>query len=138
MENMRPTKNIRIWIYRNGPVKLTLPLNKSVEIHNGGLTDEGFSSSSDIFKFVGDKILSEHHVSGRDCDGSYDYDWYGYTTLDRIQEIEDDEDEEVSYPAWTKCSEHEYFSIEQCECCQKYGTGACYALGSDTSHQCNN
>ena len=70
----KATDNARFWIwYLNSWVKLCLAPNQTVEFSCGGATEEGYSSTADVYTHEGDVVRSEYHNYSSDCDGPHEY-----------------------------------------------------------------
>ncbi|MBE7465999.1 MAG: hypothetical protein HS116_21190 [Planctomycetes bacterium] len=72
----RPTRNARFWITYRGTslVKLTMRPGDTIELHEGGATEEGYSHQYSKYEYPKDEavIYAEFEQSARDCDGRLD------------------------------------------------------------------
>ena len=60
----------RFWTYHNGSyVKLSIRPGKSLNHHEGGRTDEGWSSYGQIWRHEGEVVTWGQYSDGCDCDG---------------------------------------------------------------------
>jgi hypothetical protein len=64
--------NARFWIRWNRSwVKLTLAQGQTLTLHEGGPTDEGWQSTSRLYRHDGDTVRLEISDQSQDCDGRH-------------------------------------------------------------------
>lgn len=105
---LTPINNARFWIWWNGSwCKLTLRPGQQVAMRTGGLTDEGFSVTSEGYSHDGDVVSAWIRTDSRDCDDPHSYDWDGSCPIDELHANSDHDG--PATPAW-KCE-----SSSQCD-----------------------
>lgn len=94
--------NARFWIYyKDGVVKLTLRLGEEVSFFEGGLTDEGYSYSTTIYRHQGDRLERTIDTSSRDCDGRFDTYNKQTCSLESLRSCYN-EYVDIMYPDWQR------------------------------------
>lgn len=92
--------NARFWIVHNNDfVKLTLHPNQSVELQEGGATDEGYSYTTTSYLHTGTGVECECLNEARDCDGRLDRWNKSFCPMSQLQK---------GNPAWTEHCELEH------------------------------
>ena len=106
--------NARFWVWhRTGWVKLALRPGEDVRVHDGGPTDEGFSSDSTRWTHDGDSVRMDWHSHGRDCDGRYERGGCSVCPLELLRSRPMDgpdapsENAGICAPEWARRGEHQ-------------------------------
>lgn len=98
--NATQTPNYRFWIYyKNSPVKLTIRPQQTIEIFEGGATEEGYDWTVNVYHHTGDELLRESTREARDCDGPLTQHTDCICTPDKLHSHEFDG---VKYPDWDR------------------------------------
>jgi hypothetical protein len=108
-------KTYRFWItHDGGPVRLSLKVGQSIDLHSGGPTEEGYHRASQVYYIDREKgvLIGEHDWEARDCDGRMSGGQDHWAYLDelavrepyglRLSALERQEAEarRVRYPEW--------------------------------------
>lgn len=94
--------NARFWIYHNDSVvKLTLRPEEEVSFFSGGLTDEGYSYQTEIYRHQGDHVERTIDASSRDCDGRFDSYSKFTCCLEALRSCYN-ENVDIMYPDWIR------------------------------------
>jgi hypothetical protein len=62
-------ERIRIWIWWNGPTKITLVKDVPLKLHKSEPTEEGYSYEAAEYLFDGETVYWSDYYGGSDCDG---------------------------------------------------------------------
>lgn len=83
---MRTIQTARIWVFlTNGPVKISVPLGKTLTHRRFERTDEGWDSETNSWTWDGTRLVQVSVSEGRDCDGRLTRGWRGFTTPDKFK-----------------------------------------------------
>jgi hypothetical protein len=78
---MRTIQTTRVWVYlAGGPVKISVPLGKTLTHRWYGRGDEGWSSEINRWTWDGVRLVQTSFSDGTDCDGRLSRGWRGFTT----------------------------------------------------------
>lgn len=102
-----PTKaqhNARFWIWWNGTwVKITLkPGCEPVRLFRGGRTDEGWTSETLQYEWMGENILMSYESDGCDCDGRLSRSGTSVCHLSQLKARCDEYTDGLNVPVWVK------------------------------------
>jgi hypothetical protein len=114
-ESTAMNRTYRIWVKHNGgPVRLSLKVGQSVDLHSGGPTDEGYHRATHVYYIDAEKgvLMGEHTWDSRDCDGRMSGGRDNWARLDELAvrepyagelsalERQEAEARRVRYPEW--------------------------------------
>lgn len=86
---MTATRNARFWIWHNQSwVKLTLQPHETLEILEGGYTDEGYSHECTTYTHDGDGVSREYTCNACDCDGPISNQTDSYCSLEDLRAVD--------------------------------------------------
>lgn len=104
-------KTARLWIWDNGPVKLSIRPGQTLRHTSFSEDEEGWSSREDEWTNDGEKVIRRSYTDGRDCDGRLSTAWTGVCSFDRLASNYF-EDDGISYPDWEQVDsrQHDYFA----------------------------
>lgn len=82
---MERLKNARLWIWwREGWVKITVPVGDNIELHYHGRHEEGWSSHHECWSNDGKEVIWEVSDRGSDCDGRHGSDAEFVCSIDKL------------------------------------------------------
>ena len=99
----------RFWIrYKEDWVKITVREGITVNIYEGGQTEEGWFRCIETYYFTENGIMQEWDSSERDCDGRMDRGGQLFCPFNELQSYRPNlEKEEVSTPNWLSVEQHQ-------------------------------
>lgn len=94
--------NARFWTdYKGSPVHITLRPGGSIELFEGGPSEEGYCYMRSLFTFDGTQVISEWEENSRDCDGRLERYTESRCHVARLHEGWIDPDG-LAFPAWER------------------------------------
>ena len=102
-------KNARFWQWVNdGWVKLTLKPYQSLHHCVSGPCDEGWFREANLWHHQGDRVVTELHSAGADCDGRHEYHYEGFCLLTDLGSRDADFADGIKGAPWTESSRVHY------------------------------
>lgn len=94
-------RQARFWIdYKGSIVRLKLHQDQPVRLGYGGPTDEGYSLTTEEYRFEGAAIICEEYRDSRDCDGRYTSHTTVVCAVRNLDTGWHDAERGVTFPEW--------------------------------------